>query len=149
MNHFEEIISYLPYKFPFFFVDELLKLNDDRASGIYTIKENEYYFNGHFPNNPVVPGAILGEIMAQIGLVCLGIHLSKPEDRKSITPAFTEMNIDFLSFARPGDRLFIESEKIYFRFGKLKCKILCKKEDNTLISKGEMSGVIINQKKSS
>jgi len=143
MSAFSEIIAHLPYKNPFHFVDELTRLDDEGASGNYLIKEDEYYFEGHFPDNPIVPGAILGEIMAQIGLVCLGLYLTKSEDRPYVRPAFTNMGVDFLSFAKPGDLLFVESKKIYFRFGKLKCAVSCKKKDGTIVAKGELAGMIL------
>jgi len=146
MSNFSEIISFLPYRTPFHFVDKLIELSDDHVIGTYKIKKDEYFFRGHFPENPIVPGAILAEIMAQIGLVCMGIHLTSSEERPCIMPAFTSMELDFLSFARPENTLTIRSEKIYFRLGKLKCKVSCKKEDGTLVAKGQLSGVIVKQK---
>lgn len=146
MSPYADIISLLPYKAPFHFVDELTELSPEHAKGKYTIKEDEYFFRGHFPDNPIVPGAILGEIMAQIGLVSLGIFLTAPEERSHILPAFTHMNVDFLSFAKPLDTLYIHSEKIYFRFGKLKCKVSCMNQNKTLIASGDLSGVVIKQK---
>lgn len=143
MNSYSDIIDLLPYKSPFHFVDELTHLDENGAKGKYLIKPDEYYFQGHFPDNPVVPGAILGEIMAQIGLVCLGLHLTQPDERPFVRPAFTNMNVDFLSFAKPGELLLVESKKIYFRFGKLKCEVSCKKENGTIIAKGELAGMII------
>ncbi|MDE0470401.1 MAG: hypothetical protein OXH57_00540 [Ekhidna sp.] len=145
MSDYSDIISFLPYKDPFHFVNELIELNDNQVVGRYRIKKNEYYFEGHFPGDPIVPGAILGEIMAQIGLVCLGLHLSKPEERAYVMPVFTSMSVDFLSFAKPDDLLTVYSEKIYFRFGKLKCRVSCKKENDIEVANGSMSGIIINK----
>ena len=47
------------------------------AEGFYTFKEDEYFYQGHFKDNPITPGVILTEVMAQIGVVCLGIYLLK------------------------------------------------------------------------
>lgn len=142
----EEILTKLPYKRPFLFVDQILSVDDDECKGSYTVREDEYFFLGHFPGHPVVPGVILTEIMAQIGLVCLGICLTSQDGQESeILPAFTSSNIDFLATVYPGERLIVESKKIYFRFGKLKCEIVCKKEDGTRVASGECSGMMIKK----
>ncbi len=71
----QEIIAKLPYSKPFLFVNELLHIDQNGVEGIYTFDENLDFYKGHFKENPVTPGVILTEVMAQIGLVCLGIYL--------------------------------------------------------------------------
>ena len=71
----KEIISKLPYSKPFLFVDELLHVDQNGVEGNYTFNENLDFYKGHFNNNPVTPGVMLTEVMAQIGVVCLGIYL--------------------------------------------------------------------------
>ena len=74
-----EIIALLPYQKPFLFVDSINDLSEKGIVGHYTFKEDEIFYEGHFKDNPITPGVILTECMAQIGLVCLGIYLLKDE----------------------------------------------------------------------
>ncbi|WP_370090154.1 3-hydroxyacyl-ACP dehydratase FabZ family protein [Ekhidna sp.] len=143
MSDYSKIISLLPYKRPFLFVDEITSLNDDGAMGSYTIRKDEFYLDGHFPGQPVVPGVILTEIMCQIGLVCLAMHLMNLDEDSKVLPAFTSANVDFLAKVSPEDKLIVESKKVYFRFGKLKCTVSCKKEDGTVVAKGELAGMVV------
>jgi 3-hydroxyacyl-[acyl-carrier-protein] dehydratase len=71
---YQYIFDHLPYKSSFRFVDEISFLDQDKVIGNYTPKEDAFFYKDHFPGNPVTPGAILTEIMAQIGLVVLGIY---------------------------------------------------------------------------
>ena len=71
----EIILSKLPYSKPFLFVDEIIHIDENGVEGTFTFDENLDFYKGHFKNNPVTPGVILIEVMAQIGLVCLGLFL--------------------------------------------------------------------------
>lgn len=140
----QEIISFLPYQKPFLFVDEISEISENRITGNYTFKENEYFYQGHFKNNPLTPGVILTETMAQIGVVCLGIFLLKDEISSVKKPeiALTSNQIDFFLPVLPNDKVTIISEKEYFRFNKLKCKVKMMNEKDELVCRGTISGMI-------
>jgi 3-hydroxyacyl-[acyl-carrier-protein] dehydratase len=91
------VIKYLPYQSPFLFVDELTYISENRVTGNYTFKQSDYFYRGHFKDNPITPGVILTEVMAQIGVVCLGIYLlrEKFSDLKKPQLFLTSNNIDF------------------------------------------------------
>ena len=131
-------------------MDELTKITDNGVTGNYTFKESEYFYRGHFKDYPVTPGVILTEVMAQIGVVCLGIYLLREKflDLKKPKIALTSHNIDFFLPVKPKQRVNVVSEKIYFRFNKLKCKVQLFNEKNQLVCKGDISGMLkINDKK--
>ena len=131
-------------------MDELTHISDNGVRGNYTFKESEYFYRGHFKNYPITPGAILIEVMAQIGVVCFGIYLlrEKLSDIKKPQIALTSTNIDFFLPVKPKQRVSVVSEKIYFRFNKLKCKVQLFNEKNQLVCKGVISGMLkINDKK--
>jgi len=139
----EEIISKLPYSKPFLFVDELLHIDENGMEGTYTFDENLDFYKGHFKDNPITPGVILTEVMAQIGLVCLGIYLLNEEFNKNTSIALTSTEIEFLKPVFPNEKVKVISEKLYFRFGKLKCKVTMKNEKGETVCDGMIAGIII------
>ena len=85
------------------------------------------------------------ETMAQIGLVGLGMYLTK----SYITGiknkfAFVSSDVNFRKIVKPGEQVFVESEIIYFRFGKLKCNVFMKNQADEVVCKGLLSGVIFD-----
>tara|TARA_B110000046_G_scaffold172209_1_gene193753 strand:- start:5479 stop:5931 length:453 start_codon:yes stop_codon:yes gene_type:complete len=141
----KKIIQYLPYSTPFLFVDEISSVSENGVSGNYTFKEKEFFYKGHFKENPITPGVILTETMAQIGLVCLGIYLLKEEvslDRKPQI-ALTSNKIDFFLPVYPNEKVRVVSEKEYFRFNKLKCAVKMYNEKDKLVCRGTISGMIV------
>jgi len=141
-NH---ILAKLPYTKPFLFVDELLHVGENRAIGSYTFKSDHEFYKGHFKDNPVTPGVILTECMAQIGVVCLGLHLLNNEFTKDTLIAFTSADTEFLKPVYPNEKVTVSSEKIYFRFGKMKCRTTMVNEAGEIVCRGVISGIIINR----
>lgn len=141
----EEIISKLPYSKPFLFVDEIIHIDENGVEGNYTFDENLDFYKGHFKDFPVTPGVILTEVMAQIGVVCLGIFLLNDTFNKKTSIALTSIDIEFLKPVFPNEKVIVISEKIYFRFGKLKCKVIMRNEKGEVVSSGSIAGMIISQ----
>ena len=141
----EQIIKNLPYQKPFLFVDELTEISESGVSGNYTFKESAFFYEGHFKENPITPGVILTETMAQIGVVCLGIFLLKDKISTTIKPqiALTSNVVDFYLPVLPNEKVTVISEKEYFRFNKLKCRVKMINSKNELVCRGTISGMII------
>ena len=143
MVNTNQILSRLPYSKPFLFVDELVHVDENGAEGRFTFDEDLDFYKGHFNGNPVTPGVILTEVMAQIGLVCLGIYLLDETFNTETAIGLTSTQIDFLKPVLPNERVTVISEKIYFRFGKLKCKVVMKNEKNEEVCSGIIAGMIV------
>jgi 3-hydroxyacyl-[acyl-carrier-protein] dehydratase len=138
-----EILSKLPYSKPFLFVDKILRINEDGVEGEYTFEENLDFYKGHFKENPVTPGVILTEVMAQIGLVCLGVFLLKNQFNNKTSIALTSTDIEFLKPVFPNEKVTVVSQKIYFRFGKLKCLVSMKNERDEVVCNGTIAGMMV------
>ena len=139
----EEIITYLPYRKPFLFVDELTEISENGITGNYTFNKESFFYQGHFKDHPVTPGVILTEVMAQIGVVCLGILLLQNElDVKTPKIALTSHKIDFFHAVYPEEKITVVSEKQYFRFNKLKCFVRALNDKGQLVCRGEIAGML-------
>ena len=139
----EEIISKLPYSKPFLFVDEIVSIDENGVEGNYTFDATSDFYKGHFKDNPVTPGVILTEVMAQIGVVCLGVFLVNDKINKKTLIALTSNEIEFLKPVYPNEKVTVISEKIYFRFGKLKCKVKMINASGIEVCNGTIAGMIV------
>jgi len=98
----------LPHRFPFLLVDKIIELSDKHVVGVKSVTFNEHYFQGHFPGNPVMPGVLQVEALAQTGGI---LALSSVEDAENWDTYF--MKIEETKFKRmvfPGDTLLLKME---------------------------------------
>ncbi|HEX8562079.1 MAG TPA: 3-hydroxyacyl-ACP dehydratase FabZ family protein [Flavobacterium sp.] len=137
-----EILSRLPYSEPFLFVDEIVEINENGVVGTYVFRPDADFYRGHFKGNPVTPGVILTETMAQIGVVCLGLFLLNDDVNKVTAMALTSADIEFLNPVYPNEKVVVKSSKIYFRFGKLKCEITMFNSNGIEVCRGTIAGII-------
>lgn len=140
----DKIISLLPYTEPFLFVDTIEQVSDSGITGHYTFKEDAFFYKGHFKNNPITPGVILTECMAQIGLVSLGIYLLRDQpDLHKLQVAFTSSDVQFIKAVLPNNKITVKSDLQYFRFNKLKCKITLYNEMQEQVAQGILAGMMM------
>lgn len=139
-----DIQNILPHRYPFLLVDKITEIEyGKKAIGIKNVTVNEPFFQGHFPGNPIMPGVLIVEAMAQVGAVAiLGM-----EDNKGKLAVFT--GIDRLRFRRqvvPGDTLRMEVEMLAFKrsIGKAKASAYV---DDELAASGELMFAIVESKK--
>jgi 3-hydroxyacyl-[acyl-carrier-protein] dehydratase len=143
-----QILNHLPYKSSFRFVDNISALSEDGVTGDYTLREDAFFYEDHFVGNPVTPGVIITEIMAQIGLVVLGIFLILKEgelnlsDDEAMYPLLASTEVSFHKMVLPGQKVTVISKKQYFRFGKLKCYVEMTDSSNELVARGMFSGIV-------
>lgn len=144
-SDYTHIIDKLPYTPPFLFVDGLTSLDLQHVEGYYRFRAESDFYQGHFKEDPVTPGVLLTECCAQIGLVCLGIHLHEKTGSGSETArlALTEAQMEFLEPVYPGETVRVEGQRVYFRFGKLKCAVRLYNEHGILACRGTISGMFI------
>lgn len=111
----KQVQQLIPHRYPFLLVDKIVDIEEGkRAVGIKNVTINEPFFQGHFPEEPIMPGVLMVEAMAQVGLVAL----KSIEEYKDKLGVFTGIEkIRFKRQVRPGDTLKIDVELIKIRRG--------------------------------
>jgi 3-hydroxyacyl-[acyl-carrier-protein] dehydratase len=132
----EEIKKILPHRPPFLFVDEVLEISDQRIVAKRHIRGDEYFFPGHFPDEPIMPGVLIVEAIAQAGGVML---LRKYENA---IPLF--MGIDkarFRKIVKPGDELILEVRVLQERGKVVKISGTAKVKEEIVCEATIMAGI--------
>jgi len=138
-----EIMTYLPHRYPFLLIDRILEFEENkRVVGIKNVTINEPFFQGHFPGHPIMPGVLLLEAMAQTGGV---LALKSDPDPSSKVIYF--MSIDKAKFRKPvvpGDQVRFELELIKVR-GNIRSLKALALVDGTVVAEAEMMAMIVNK----
>lgn len=131
----KEIREILPHRYPFLLVDKVIELEPGkRVVGIKNVSANEPFFQGHFPEYPIMPGVLIVEALAQIA----GIAVAVIEENKGKLGVFA--SIDGMKFKKqvlPGDVLTLEAEILSSKMGVTKAKVKATVEGK-LVAEGEI-----------
>jgi len=140
-----QVLDLLPQQEPFRFVDEILEVADDHIVARYTFRPEADFYRGHFPGNPITPGVLLIEAMAQTGVVALGIYLVARErgveEVRRVLTVFTDVSAEFAGVVRPGDTVTIRARKVFFRRMKLRAEVEMRKDDGSLVATATVAGM--------
>ena len=138
----EAVLSAVPHRPPFRFIEEILELDQEHIVASYRFPENAEFYRGHFPGNPITPGVLLLETMAQAGVVAHGIYLlGSDPDRPRMLTLFTDATVEFNGVVRPGQRVITRGKKLVFRRLFLRSAVEMTLEDGTVVCSGTLAGM--------
>jgi UDP-3-O-[3-hydroxymyristoyl] N-acetylglucosamine deacetylase/3-hydroxyacyl-[acyl-carrier-protein] dehydratase len=137
-----EVMATLPHRYPFLMVDRIVEFKDDiSAVGVKSVTINEPYFQGHFPNHPIMPGVLQLEAMAQVSSI---VMMRKTENSGKIGYFMSADEVKFRKPVRPGDTLFIHVEmtKAKKSLGKANCRCMV---NNEVVSEATLMFGLVNK----
>ena len=140
----ESLMKILPHRYPFLLIDRIIDLDPGKiVQAIKNVSINEPFFQGHFPGQPIFPGVLILEAMAQAGGFLVLNSIKKPESKLMY---FTGINKSrFKKTVTPGDQLRFEVSLDKFRLGT--CKILgVAKVENQIVAEAEMMASIVDRR---
>jgi len=139
----KQIANVLPHRYPFLLIDKIIYLDQDTVSGVKNVTMNEPFFQGHFPGNPVMPGVLQVEAMAQIGGILVMNTVPDPENYWTIFLGINEVR--FRKMVVPGDTLVIQCDllaPIKRGIAKMYGRAFV---GNTLVCEGTMTASIVRK----
>ena len=141
----EEILSYLPHRYPFLMIDRIVAIDgDDSAIGIKNVSFNEPMFQGHFPGKPVFPGVLIIEAMAQTAGAIVMAHDAATGGGRNIVLMLTIDKAKFRKPAGPGDRIELHIRKVHRRrtVGRYEGRAMV---GGVLIAEAEVGAMIVSE----
>jgi 3-hydroxyacyl-[acyl-carrier-protein] dehydratase len=138
-----ELLKHLPQQAPFRFVDEVVEADDRHIVCRYTFRPDEDFYRGHFPGQPVTPGVILLEAMAQSGVGLLAIYLllqggGSTNEYRSV---FTDAQAEWHNPVLPGETVTVSGELLTWRNMRIRSKVELRTGDGRLGVSGVLGGM--------
>ncbi len=138
----KDILKILPHRYPFLLVDRIVEMNleENLIIGIKNVTVNEYFFQGHFPGVPIMPGVLILEALAQAGGIL--VHQKTSDDKTALL-----LNVNNAKFRKPvvpGDVLILHAEGIHIsnKAGKIRAKALV---NDQVVTEAEIGFVLVQK----
>jgi len=139
-----DIQKIIPHRYPFLLVDKILEVEPGkRAVGIKNVTANEPFFQGHFPGNPIMPGVLIVEALAQTACVA-GLLMEENKGKLGVFTGFEK--IKFRKQVVPGDTLKLEADILTLKMGMGKVKVVATVDDQ-VACEGEIGFAMIDASK--
>ena len=136
----EEIKKIIPQREPFLMLDEIEEYTPgESAIGYKNVDESEWYFKGHFPGNPIMPGVLIAESLAQTGAIAI-LSMEENKGKNALFGGIDKMK--FKKMVTPGDRLKLEV-KIIKRKGPIGVGEAIATVEDKIVAKGELTFAIV------
>jgi len=142
MLDISQILKILPHRYPFLLVDRVLEMDLDKGYILAqkNVTINESFFQGHFPDSPIMPGVLILEALAQAGAIL--VHLKGKEDKIAVL-----LNVNHAKFrqpVKPGDVLHLRCQGLHFssKGGRVKAEALV---DGKIAAEGEIGFVFVDK----
>ena len=140
-----EIKSYLPHRYPFLLVDKVVDIDGNKITGIKNVTVNEPFFEGHFPDYPVMPGVLIIEAMAQT----MGVLALRREENRGKLAFFASINnAKFRKPVLPGDTIVMEVEAMKWKAKIVQAHGVAKVGDEVVAEADLLFSLLDNEKKS-
>ncbi len=114
------IQSVLPHRYPFLLVDRIISVSETEVCGMKNVTINEPYFQGHFPDEPIMPGVLILEALAQVSGILISFILGQEQNLRGYFAGID--NVRFRKPVRPGDQLLLKVSLLRQKGGIYKLK---------------------------
>ena len=139
INQIKEI---LPHRYPFLLIDRVISIDGNKIVAIKNVTANENYFQGHFPIEPVMPGVLITESLAQAGAIAI-LSMEENKGKNALFGGIDKMK--FKKMVVPGDKLKLEV-KIIKRKGPIGIGEAIATVDGKIVAKGELTFAVVDNK---
>jgi 3-hydroxyacyl-[acyl-carrier-protein] dehydratase len=143
MLDINQIKKLLPHRYPFLLVDKVLEITPDSITALKNVTANEEFFNGHFPAQPIMPGVLQVEALAQVSGI---FALSQPDVPKNVTTLFAGIDgVKWKKTVVPGDQIKMVVKMLKLRNPLIVCQGTAYVNDEVVCEVAEMKMMILKQ----